>query len=167
MADSVFIEERTGFGLATVMARKDVTPFAIGATLGIALSDEPYCATGNGIMLLGTGPGSWLAHEDAVPPDWAERLRDRIGPLASVSDQSGGYIVFRLSGPGARTLLQRGASIDFHSAAFVPGSVVTTAIAHIGVIIWQIGDAPTFDIALFRSFAGSFRYWFDTTAKGL
>ncbi len=167
MADAVVIEERAGFGLATMMARKGVDPAAIGAVLGVNLRDGPYCSTGDDIALLGTGPGSWLVQADAAPADWAADLRDRLGSLASVSDQSGGYVIFRLSGPDARTVLQRGAAIDFDPAAFAPGSVATTVIAHIGVIIRQIDDAPTYDVALFRSFAGSFRHWFDITAKGL
>lgn len=167
MAERVIVEERSGFGLATVMARKGVAPAAIGAALGVDLSDGPSCSAGPGLVLLGTGPGSWLAHADAAPADWAARLRERLGSLASVSDQSGGYVIFRLSGPGARTVLQRGASIDFHPAAFAPGAVAATVIAHIGVVIRQVDDAPTYDILLFRSFAGSFRHWLDTTIKGL
>lgn len=167
MADRVVIAERGGFGLATVMARRGVAPAAIGAALGVDLRDGPYCLAGDGIALLGTGPGSWLAHIDAAPADWAAGLRDRLGPLASVSDQSGGYVIFRLSGPGARTVLRRGAAIDFHPASFAPGTVATTVIAHIGVVIRQIDDAPTYDVALFRSFAGGFRHWLDATAKGV
>lgn len=167
MADTVVIQERAGFGLATVMARRGVAPAAIGAALGIDLRDGPSCSAGDGIVLLGTGPGSWLAHADAAPADWAAALRERLGPLASVSDQSGGYVIFRLSGPGARTVLQRGASIDFDPAAFAPGAVATTVIAHIGVIIRQVDDAPTYDTLLFRSFANSFREWLDTTIEGL
>lgn len=167
MADPVVIAERTGFGLATVMSRKGVAAAAIGAALGVDLRDGPYCSAGDGLVLLGTGPGSWLAQVDAAPDGWAAGLRDRLGALASVSDQSGGYAIFRMSGPAARTVLQRGASIDFHPAAFAPGAVATTVIAHIGVIIRQIDDAPTYDMMLFRSFAGSVRDWLDTTIRGL
>ena len=166
MVDAVVVEERSGFGLATVMARKGADPAAIGAALGVDLRDGPCCSAGAGLVLLGTGPGSWLAHADAAPADWAAGLRERLGPLASVSDQSGGYVVFRLSGPGARTVLHRGAAMDFHPAAFAPGAVAATVIAHIGVVIRQVDDAPTYDIALFRSFAGSFRHWLDTTIGG-
>ena len=167
MADRLVIEERAGGGLATVMARKGVDPSAIGAALGVAIVDGPSCSHGEGLTLLGTGPGTWLAQVERAPADWAAGLRGRLDALASVSDQSGGYVVFRLSGPGARDVLQRGASLDLHPASFVPGSVATTVIAHIGVIIRQIDEAPTYDVALFRSFAGSFHDWFDTTAKGL
>lgn len=167
MAEHPTVEQRTGFGLATVMARKGVDATAIGAALGIVLVDGPSCSAGGELTLLGSGPGSWLAYVDAPPADWEAGLRARLGPLASVSDQSGGYVMFRLAGAGARTILQRGAAIDFDPAAFAPGSVAITVIAHIGVIIRQVDAAPTYDVALFRSFADSFKHWLETTIRGL
>lgn len=167
MAEPVTIEQRTGFGLATVMARKGADASAIGASLGVAARDGPFWTQGEEMMLLGVGPGTWLAHVAQAPADWAAGLRGRLGALASVSDQSGGYTVFRLSGAGARKLLQRGASIDFSPPAFAPGSVATTVIAHIGVIVWQVDDAPVYDIAMFRSFAASCLDWFEATSSAL
>ncbi len=75
--------------------------------------------------------------------------------------------MLRLSGPDARPLLQRGVSIDLHPASFARGSIAVTAIAHIDVVIRQIDNRPTFDIAIFRSFAGSFRHWLDSAAAAI
>jgi sarcosine oxidase subunit gamma len=97
----------------------------------------------------------------------AARLRERLGALASVCDQSGGYQILQLSGPDARTLLQRGAAIDLHPSAFASGSVATTVIAHIGVILRQLDAAPTYEVALFRSYAASFRHWLDAAVCAL
>ena len=159
MADRLSLEERTGFGLATVMARRGVTPASIAAALGLAAVDGPSWTAAGGLTLLGTGPGAWLVLGEDGAADHAARLRAALGPLASVSDQSGGYQILRLSGPGARTVLQRGAAIDLHPSAFGPGAVATTVIAHIGVILWQLDAAPTYEIALFRSYATSFGHW--------
>ncbi len=167
MADALTVTRHDGLGLAAVMARKAGTPAAIGAALGFAPPAGPHWTSGGGLTLLGTGPGSWLALADDASPDWADQLRDRLGPLASVSDQSSGYLVFRLSGAAARTMLQRGAAIDFHPSSFAPGRVATTVIAHIGVIIRQVDDTPSYDIALFRSYAASFRHWVDATLAAL
>jgi methylglutamate dehydrogenase subunit D len=54
-----------------------------------------------------------------------------------------------------------------HPTVFRPDSVATTVIAHIGVIFWQLDDAPTFEVATFRSYAFSFRRWLDATAAAL
>lgn len=153
MAEAFTMTERTGFGLATVMARKGVDPRLVEA----ALPD---------MRLLPTGPGTWLALADA--PD--EGLAARLEGLASVSDQSGGYVLYRIEGPQARALLQRGVFIDLDARVFVPGSVSVTMIAHMGVVLWRPegADAPdVFELALFRSFAQSFRHWVDATARGL
>ncbi len=167
MAEAMLIEERTGFGLATVMARGGVTPAAIPGALGLPALDGPRVSRDGARALIGTGPGAWLAHADDAAPDWADDLRTRLDGLASVSDQSGSYTILRLSGSGARTLLQRGAAIDFHPDAFGPGSVAVTVIAHIGVIIWQVDALPTYDVAVFRSFGPSFRHWVQATAATL
>lgn len=167
MAEPLKIEIRAGHGMAAVMARKGVGAEAIGQALGLAAPTGPTWTAIGGLMLLGTGPGSWLVHAEEAAPFWADELRRRIGPLGSVCDQSGAYVVLRLAGAGARVVLRRGAAIDFHPAVFAPGTVATTVIAHIGVTVWQVDDEPTYDIAVFRSFAASFRHWLDSAAAAL
>lgn len=167
MDDAVQLEERLGFGMAAVMARKGVDAATLGAALGLAPPDGPRWTGSSEFLLIGNGPGTWLAHGAAADAVWADTLAARLAGIASVSDQSSGYRVFRLSGPRARDLLQRGAFIDLDPSRFAYGSAATTVIAHIGVVIWQVEDAPVYDIALFRSFAGSFRHWYDAAKAAL
>ncbi len=94
---------------------------------------------------------------------WAA-LPNKLAGIAAISDQSGGYVIYRIAGRDTRALIQRGVSIDLHPDVFQTGSAASTLIAHIGVILWQIDDAPTFEIAVFRSYAASFRHWLDATA---
>lgn len=145
MAEPFTVTERTGLALATVMARKAADHAAITAAAGCPM--------------IPTGPGTWLAQGDA------DALGERLAGLAWVSDQSGGYVVLRFTGPAARTLLQKGVAIDLDPSAFGAGSAAVTVIAHIGVILWRADDA--YDVAIFRSLAGSFRHWIDAAAKGL
>lgn len=166
MPEQLTIAERTGFGLATVMARKGVTAQTIAEALGAPVVDGPTWADVGDLALLGSGPGTWLALGDA-PTGHAERLRTALGRLAAVSDQSGAYVILQISGPGARTVLQRGAPVDLHPAAFGPGSVAVTVIAHIGVVIRQLDDAPAYEVAVFRSYAASFRHWLGQAAAAL
>ena len=167
MADQLLIEKRSGFGLASVMARKGIAAAQVGAALGIALDARPQVYTGGGLNLIGTDPDSWLALVEATGPDFVPNLKQRLSGLASVSDQSSGYTIFSLSGPSARTVLQRGAAIDFHDDAFGPGSAATMMIAHMGVIIWRSDRASDYQIALFRSYATSFRQWLDQTSASI
>ncbi len=165
MAD-LLIEDRPGLAIATIQARKGVTADAIGERLGVALRDAPGWTGDASLRMIGTGPGVWLAIADPAPDPWAAMLRDRLAGLASVSDQSGGYGVLRLSGTHARRLLQRGLPVDLHPARFAPGSAAVSVIAHIGVVLWQLDDTPGYEIATFRSYAESFRRWLDWPAAG-
>lgn len=166
MADRLRLQEVEGFGLATIMARKGVAAGAIGDAIGCPAPAGPETATAGSLRMIGTGPGTWLALNLSAEPLWASSLVDQLNGLASVSDQSGGYALFRLQGPHARDLLQRGAFVDLDPAGFGPNAVATTVIAHIGVILWRAGD-DVFDIALFRSFASSLKAWFADTAATL
>lgn len=167
MAERLTITERTGLGIATVMQRRGANTSALSAAIGCALPEGPRRTANGPLSIIGTGPGTWLAMMEDAPVDWAETLQARLAGLASGSDQSGGYLVHRFTGAGAIDLLQRGVAIDLHPAAFPTGSVATTVIAHIGVILWRVDDDPSFDVAIFRSYADSFHHWIDTTQSGL
>jgi len=163
----LIVEELSGLGIATVMARKGVTGATIGAILGVEPPTGPGAAYADDLTIIGTGPESWLVVKVNAAPDFTNQLSTALAGLASVSDQSGGYVATRLAGPQVRTVLQRGAAIDFHPDSFRPGSAVTTLIAHIGVIIWQVDEQPIYHVATFRSYTHSFRHWLDTTIAAL
>jgi len=168
VAEHIHITRRDGLGIATIMASRDGDPAALATALGA--SALPSCsawAEGADSLLISIAPNAWLAVTADAAPTWTHTLAGRLAGHAAVSDQSGAYVVFRLEGPGARTILQRGASIDLDPKAFAAGSAATTVIAHIGVIIWQIGDAPAYDVAVFRSFEASFRHWLAISAAAL
>jgi len=167
VADGLTINARKNLGIVSVMARKGTDPAAIGAVLGCDMPASPRAVFAGARAVIGTGPGTWLVIEEGAAADFAEMLEEFLAGLASISDQSGGYSILRLAGPDARALLRRGAAIAVHPSAFGPGSAATTVIAHIGVILWQVDDHPTYDVATFRSYAGSFRHWLDQSIAAL
>jgi sarcosine oxidase subunit gamma len=152
-------------GFATLMLRKESTPARLGAILGVELPLGPSCTRTAGLTLVAIGPGAWLAVRDERAPEWALELQESCRGVASVSDQTGGLAAWRLSGPCARTVLQRGAFIDFDPGSFGPGSAAVTSIAHIGVTVWQTDDSLTFQLAVARSYSHSFIDWLRTTAS--
>ena len=64
----------------------------------------------------------------------------------------------------ARDLLAKGVPIDLHPRAFKPGDAAQTQVAHIGVLIAQIDDAPTYELLAARSFTGSLWSWLEASA---
>jgi sarcosine oxidase subunit gamma len=162
----LIVAERTGLGIATVMARAgaiEVIAARVQEACGIDLIDRPMLSGTGCTRFAGSGPGAWLAISEGADPFWAETLADDLADIASVFDQSSGYAVLRLSGAQARPLLQAGAFLDLHADAFPIGSVAVTVIAHVGAILMRTGE-ETFDVAVFRSFASSFWHWLTITA---
>lgn len=163
------ISERADLGIATVMSRGLDGQLAqrVFTQFNIELPPGPTRSFCKDISFVGIGPGTWLCCQQGAMPTWAGELTSQVAGLASVSDQSSGYTVLRLSGSDARVLLSRGAFIDLDTLVFGPGSAAVTTIAHIGVIMWQLDDAPTYEVAIFRSLAESFLHWVEVTCAAI
>jgi sarcosine oxidase subunit gamma len=162
----VSVAPRDNLRLATVIARRgnvDELQAKLVALYGIEAPPRPVIVHGRGLDLAWAGPEQWLA----VSADRAiaDRLAGELKGLAAVSDQSGGRAVLRLSGPKLREALAKGCPVDLHPRMFCPGDTAITAIAHMGVHLWQVDDAPTFDVLVARSMAGSFWRWFSASAR--
>ena len=164
----VTIAERQGLGIATVAARKGqatALKTAVSEAYGVALPDGSRAAQGPQGSFVGYGPDQWLAVSESLANEALARdLAEKLMGFASISDQHGGRTVLRLSGPRARDVLAKGLPIDLHPRAFAPGNAATSTISLMGVQLWQVDDAPTYDIALFRSVSESFWHWLTASA---
>jgi methylglutamate dehydrogenase subunit D len=164
----VVLAELTGLGIASVIARKgmvDGVAKAVLAAFGVALPLTPRRVMADGIAFIWAGPERWLAVTDRESSEALAKSLTRILPgLASIAAQGDGRAVIRFGGPRARDVLAKGFTIDLHPRAFRPGDTAVTGAAHIEVHIWQIDDAPTYEIALFRGFAQSFWHWLTQSA---
>jgi sarcosine oxidase subunit gamma len=152
--------------LARLIARKgraaDLAA-AIRFRYGLDLPATPKRVEQGGLAVIWSGPGQWLAvAEDGR--DLARDLADAAGAFAAISDQSDGLAVLRVSGPRARDALVKGVGLDLHPRAFGPGDAAVTVIAHVGAQLWQLDNAPTYEIAVFRGFAGSVWRWLEASA---
>jgi len=159
----ILTHDRDGLGLATILAKKNQTHALVQRMrecFNIDLPLAPRRTSAENLALMGTGPAAWLAAYEHGGNLFAATLREKIGDLASISDQSDGYAVLRLSGPKVRDTLSKLMPIDLHPRAFKIGDVAATVAAHIGVTAWRLDDnvdgSPRFEIALFRSLVASF-----------
>jgi heterotetrameric sarcosine oxidase gamma subunit len=163
----VIARERRGIAIATVMARKGQSralAAAVKEQFDINLPLGPHGSGSDATSFLGTGPGRWLVTHDAGMPGFVDSFARKLEGLASVVDQSDGVGVLRLSGPALLDVLAKGIAIDLSATAFPAGSVAVTQIAHIGVTLWKVDEAPTFHIAAARSMGGSFLHWLESSA---
>jgi sarcosine oxidase subunit gamma len=159
----VTIAEHTGFALASVMARKGkFTDLAarVKERFAVDLPMTPRRAADGSTHFIWAGPGRWLAAApDQSPVAFESDLRSALAGLASVTGQSDGRSIIRVSGPKAREALAKGVPLDLDPCAFGPGDTAMTVIAHVNVHLWQTDAAPTYEFAVFRSFAASFCEW--------
>ena len=159
----VIATDRDGLGLATVAVRKSQSPALtqrVNERFGLLLPAGPRRAAAAGVAFAGTGPGMWLATQEKGGNEFAAALEEEIGAMAAVTDQSDGYAVLRLAGPKVRDALAKIIPLDVHPAVFRPGDVASTTASHMGITLWRLEDAaegsPVFEVAVFRSLAGSF-----------
>jgi sarcosine oxidase subunit gamma len=149
-----------GLGLATLIGcdeRRAELTAALSSGYGVDLPEMPRRHTVRDFDLIWAGPDQWLvvSADRAI----AAQLAGDLDQVAAVSDQSDARAVLRLTGPRARDVLAKGCPLDLHPRAFRPGDAALTAIAHVGVHLWQIDGRPTYDLAVFRSMAASFSSW--------
>jgi heterotetrameric sarcosine oxidase gamma subunit len=167
-APAVVLSERTGLAIAHVATRKGKIAEVIdwlGGVGGASPENAPRSVIGDHMVIVGCAPGQWFALSDGVGSSSAvARLTDALAGIASVIDHSAGKVVVRVTGPRARDVLAKGCPIDLDPRVFKPGSAASTEIAHIGCVIWQVDDQPTFDLMVNRSVAKSFWSWLAASA---
>lgn len=164
----VTISERIGLGLATVAARKGQARSLqdrVREAYGVDLPQTSRVVVGRDVSFVGYGPGQWLAVSETLASEaMARDLAERLKGLASMSDQSSGRTVIRVSGTRARDVLAKGLPIDLDPRAFPLGSAATSTISLMGVQLWQADDTRSYDIAVFRSLSESFWRWLAASA---
>ena len=158
----VEVIDRDGLGIATVLVRRGQAAALaqrVHERFGIDLPSAARRVVAGDIAFACTGPGAWLATCEDGANAFCGQVKEAIGESASVSDQSDGYAVLRLSGPRVREALAKVIPLDLHSRVFEAGHVASTVASHIGVTLWRLDDgadkAPVFEIVASRSFAGS------------
>jgi methylglutamate dehydrogenase subunit D len=155
------VQERIGLQIVSLAARRGkgaALAAAVRTSWGLDLPTTPRRVGDGRLAFLWSGRAQWLAIAEGgggLEP----RLGEHLGGLASLTDQSDGRLVLRLSGPRARDTLAKGLAIDLHPRAFASGDTAITLAGHIGVQIWQLDDRPSYEIAVARGYAGSLFGW--------
>ncbi|WP_456696646.1 sarcosine oxidase subunit gamma [Aeromicrobium sp. P5_D10] len=139
----VSLREEAFFGMVGVRVELG-SPAAdrMEAVLGTGLpstSGETTAAGGHACLWL--GPDEWLVVTADDPVGLTARLSAALGSEPGlVNDLSASRTVIELSGPWARSVLDKGCPVDLHPRAFVAGRAVTTTLARVPVLLWQIDD---------------------------
>lgn len=166
-APGLLVREHVGGRSAILSARRGAAQRVADAALtafGVALPATPRAVVGGGATFLWNGPAQWLVELPAGAEDIETVLGGPFGGLAAICEQSDARIALDLGGPRVRDVLAKGLPIDLHPDSFRSGDVALTGVAHIGVHLRQISDAPSYRLAVVRSFFGSFWHWLASSA---
>jgi sarcosine oxidase subunit gamma len=165
------IGARDGLSLASFGAAKgkrDALVAAIRDKYGLTLPSSPMRVEGEEVAILWSGPDQWIAvAERTNNRDLEQELKQPLAGLASVVDQTDARAIVRISGPRSRDVLAKGVPIDLHPRVFGPGSVAITHASHVGIMLWQLDAVPTYELAVFRSFAQSLTEWLEASARAM
>lgn len=114
---------------------------------------------------LWAGPDQYFVIAEGRPEGaLCRELKAALSGIASVSDQSHGRIVIRISGPKSRAVLAKGTPVDLHPDEFPVGKSALTQMAHVGIHLTRVGE-DSYDLSVFRGFSESFWEWITEQAE--
>ena len=162
VAPGVFITERTDVCLCSMLARKGAEAALterVREVFGVALPLEPRYTGTAPVAFAWAGPSQWLALGEGPSRPFELQLRSSLADVASCYGSIGrsNYHTDRWSTRPRHAC--KGCSHRSASERLSAGRYGGYVIAYIGVHFWQIDSAPTYEFAMFRSFAISFWEW--------
>lgn len=140
---------------------------ALEAALGASLPRHHGAVTHgpDGVQVLWLAPDEFLAvaqdeAESGVPTaEYADRLAAALGSQRGQAvDVSANRATFELSGPAARSVLDKSVQIDLHPRKFLVGSAAATLLGATPAILWRT-DQETWRVLVRSSFAVHVASW--------
>jgi heterotetrameric sarcosine oxidase gamma subunit len=159
----IVLSEVRDFNLVLIFARRGQGPATAKAAktrFGVEAPSKPQAVAGKSATLIWSGADQFYAlFANVMGQSPVEALRESFAGKASLSDQSDGRALIRISGPSARAMLSKLSSLDLDDSIFPVGAAAATSIDHTGVNLWRDANAadgsPVFNILVFTSFADS------------
>ena len=167
MAERVRIAEVPAYGCLDLrLDPHNKAAAAVARALGAALPGPNAWVTAGASQILWQAYDEWLIlTADGRQTALAASLRSSLaGAHCAITDVTDLRAAFRLEGPHARDVLQKGCAVDLHPRAFGASACVTTALARVRVTLRQLDDAPAYEVFVERSYAAYLRDWLDDAA---
>ena len=133
--------------IAMVIARK-----------GKSKAVKDSLASFKSVNVLWAGPDQYFVQSSKTETSLLTELQKKLQGLASITDQSHGRVVLRISGPKARAVLAKGTPVDLYTDEFPIGRSALTQMSHVSVHLTRTGN-DEFTLSVFRGFSESFWEW--------
>lgn len=151
----VSISARKGQSLETRKALSDI----LGQTCDVSelCEGEKYSA-------FWSGPDQWFVMQSQTDDiDLEAELSGNFSGMASLSEQSDGWVGFDLEGPECGLVLERLCNVD--QSSLHSGRVQRTIVEHIGAFVLCRAQGRSYRLLCGRSFAVSFQHAVETAMK--
>lgn len=152
---ATMISVRVAPGSAAARALAEVLGTALPGGVGEVGSHGPH-------SVLWLGPDEWLVVSDMsaelLLPELVSAARAAGDGSPAIVDVSANRTVIELSGVAARSVLEKGCPTDLHPRAFGPGTAITTTLARVPLLLWQVGPT-TYRLLPRASFAAYVGSW--------
>lgn len=128
--------------------------------LGFSLPQRSGEVTGiPGRSVLWLSPDEFLVVTSEDSGEHLRALQEALrGESGSVLDLSANRTTFELTGPSARSVLEKGCPLDLHPRSLAENTALNTNIGRVAVILWKTG-AQTYQIFPRSSFADYLGRW--------
>ena len=98
------------------------------------------------------------------------QYKELAGQVCAITDVSESRSCIRVSGPAARTVLQKACPLDLHPRAFAAGHCAQSRLAKASGVIHLAADesapdGPVFDLYVVRSFAEYVWHWLEDAGR--
>lgn len=132
--------DRLVVSVACRSGARDTLSARMADVFGVVLPEAGRLEACRGLTMLSSALDQWFIEKAGHPAaDFAAEVAQVVGDSASVTDQSGGWVRFDISGAGLEDMFARLCPVDL--ASFGPGDVARTRIHHIGCFVWRQGEA--------------------------
>lgn len=154
-------------GAINVRLRSKAALKAAEQALGIGIPAAPNThALKDDVRIVWLGPDEWMIQTsdrrtETVHCSLCEALEQHTGAATIVSDHS---VALELSGPGARTVLEKGCPLDLHPRAFRAGHCAQSHFLQAVILLIQVDDSPRYVLRVRRSMA---EYLWDALADAI
>ena len=110
--------------------------------LGTAPPDATQAVTARGMKIIPSALDQVFIIGTMAPAELEENLKAGFGACASLTDQSDGWAVLRLTGERAHETLERLSMVDLSPRKFGIGQVARTVFEHINVLVMRDKPLP-------------------------
>jgi len=166
---TVTIAENAGVALASVAARLGQEAACIKGLKSVLDGDAPgpgKVRLNDPIAGFWTGPGQWMLGAPMATHEMlADQLKELLGAAASVTEQTGAWVVFDVTGAKMADLCERLCNIPIRKMA--AGDVQRTQIHQLGCFAIRSDDANHIRILGPRASAKSLHHGLKTAAHSI